>query len=254
MSALPYMPLYIADYMADAAHLSTEEHGAYLLLIMTYWQRGKALPSDPDRLANIARMSNERWASVERTISEFFIEKDGEWRHGRVEAELAKVRDKSEKARAAGKASGERRSSKPATGGNRKPSVRSTDVERTLNHTESDTESDTKTLGLPSSATSARVIEDLKNLNNAFGRRNDKTRTRERVVTRAEGLGLDVAGLTDACNRHKPRNRSAYFTALCVQRLRDLLPRVDEELLRSALWDADDTSYRAVMNLLMVVA
>lgn len=128
------------------------------------------------------------------------------------------------------------------------------DVTVTVTPPESESESDTKTLGLPSSATSARVIEDLKNLNNAFGRRNDKTRTRERVVTRAEGLGLDVAGLTDACNRHKPRNRSAYFTALCVQRLRDLLPRADEELLRSALWDADDTSYRAVMNLLMVAA
>ena len=69
MSTSPYMPLYVADYLADAAHLTTEEHGAYLLLIMTYWQRGKPLPADPARLANIARMSNERWTDVQRTLN-----------------------------------------------------------------------------------------------------------------------------------------------------------------------------------------
>ena len=52
MAALPYMQLYIADYLADTMHLSAEEHGAYLLLMFNYWQTGKPIPKN--RLAKIA--------------------------------------------------------------------------------------------------------------------------------------------------------------------------------------------------------
>lgn len=140
MSALPYMPLYVADYLADAAHLSTEEHGAYLLLIMNYWQRGKPLPCDPERLARIARLSNERWTDVERTLNEFFTVVDGEWRHKRIDDELAKVHAKSEKAKQAGRASARSKSATNPTDVQRTLNERSTDVEQTFNHTDTDTE------------------------------------------------------------------------------------------------------------------
>lgn len=137
MSALPYMPLYVADYLADAAHLTTEEHGAYLLLIMTYWQRGKPLPHDPERLSRIARLSNERWTDVERALNDFFTVIDGHWHHKRIDAELEKVRDKTEKAKRAGAASASARKATPAQ---QTLNERSTDAQQTFNHTDTDTD------------------------------------------------------------------------------------------------------------------
>lgn len=103
MAALPYMQLYVADYLADTAHLTTEEHGAYLLLLFSYWQTGKPLRAD--RLSSVSRMNNERWTDVERTLSEFFHVENGTWTHFRVEADLEKVGSKSKNNSEAGKAS-----------------------------------------------------------------------------------------------------------------------------------------------------
>ena len=107
MAALPYMQLYVAEYLADTMHLTTEEHGAYLLLIMNYWQTGKPLPKS--RLPGISRLGNDRWASVEGSLNEFF-EDDGEyWSHKRIEADLKMVDDAQQQRIAAGKASAEAR-------------------------------------------------------------------------------------------------------------------------------------------------
>src|ERR1700743_165736 len=102
MAALPYMPLYVADYLTDAAHLSTLEHGAYLLLIMTYWQRGEPLPADDKKLARICRVGAREWARLKPVISEFFQVDCTSWSHSRIDRELASVRDKSLKKRKAG--------------------------------------------------------------------------------------------------------------------------------------------------------
>lgn len=246
MTTSPYMPLYIADYLTDAAHLTTEEHGAYLLLIMTYWQRGKPLPANSNRLALIARMTSERWTDVERTLNEFFTLADGKWHHKRIDEELSKYREKSEKAKLAGKASAAKRFPHAGSG-------TSTDVERPLNHSESYTESKIESNGLLSFPTTARkrAKDDLKGFKTLLETKDDKGK--ERLALRAEGLGLDPAALIKTCHQHKAKNIPAYFTSLCVQRIATSLPGIDEQIIRSALWDKDDEPYTQLQRLLVGV-
>src|SRR6185312_5368220 len=98
MAALPYIQLYIADYLADTAHLTTIQHGAYLLLIFNYWQRGHALNNANGRLAYVVRMSNEAWEQHEQTLAEFFEVDGDEWINHRIDEDLAAVEAKSTKA------------------------------------------------------------------------------------------------------------------------------------------------------------
>ncbi|HBU7855737.1 TPA: DUF1376 domain-containing protein [Escherichia coli] len=153
MAALPYMQLYIADYLADTMHLSAEEHGAYLLLMFNYWQTGKPIPKN--RLAKIARLTNERWADVEPSLQEFFCDNGEEWVHLRIEEDLASVREKLTKKSAAGKASVQARRSRKEAGVQTKQERNltgvQTDVEVVFEHdvntkaTNKDTDKDLKT-------------------------------------------------------------------------------------------------------------
>ena len=146
MAALPYMQLYVADYLADTAHLTTLEHGAYLMLMFNYWQRGESFKANDERslnkrLATVARLSVSEWDEVKGALSEFFDVTDTEWSQARIERDLAAVNAKSTKAKQAGKASAERRLNE-----------RSTNVEQTLNHTDTDTDTEAKEKALVPSA------------------------------------------------------------------------------------------------------
>jgi uncharacterized protein YdaU (DUF1376 family) len=102
------MPLYVADYLADTGHLSTIEHGAYMLLIMHYWATG-GLPNDDKRLASIARASPEQWSDMRTTLAEFFGD---DWKHERIDAELENAAKAYERRAAAGKAGGKAKAQK----------------------------------------------------------------------------------------------------------------------------------------------
>lgn len=131
MAALPYMQFYVAEYLADTAHLDAEENGAYLLLIFNYWQTGKAIPKK--RLQKVARVSNDRWTDVEEALSEFFTDDGDCWIHDRIEADLAAVEEAQAQRAAAGKASAEARKAAKRKELKEKGNDRSTTVQRENN-------------------------------------------------------------------------------------------------------------------------
>jgi uncharacterized protein YdaU (DUF1376 family) len=98
----PWMPLYVADYLADTAHLRAAESGAYLHLIMHYWQHG-GLPQDDRQLTAIARMSSAEWRRARGTLAAFFT--DG-WKHKRIEVEIEEAKAKYEARAKAGQKGG----------------------------------------------------------------------------------------------------------------------------------------------------
>lgn len=85
------MPLYIGDYLAGTQHLSTYEHGAYLLLLMYHWQHDK-LPGNDQQLSRIAGVHPPHWARVKKVLIQFFdVQEDGSWTQKRLLKELFKA-------------------------------------------------------------------------------------------------------------------------------------------------------------------
>ena len=95
------MPLYVADYLADTQHLTTIEHGAYNLLIMHYWRHG-GLPGDDRQLRAIAKMTPTQWRRHRSTLAAFFVD----WKHKRIDIEIAKADAKQKLRQEAGKRGG----------------------------------------------------------------------------------------------------------------------------------------------------
>jgi uncharacterized protein YdaU (DUF1376 family) len=85
-----WMPVFIGDYLADTMHLSTEQHGAYLLLLFHLWRRG-LLPDDDGMLGQITGLDKNAWSRTRPMLAEFFQIHDGLWHHGRVERERIRV-------------------------------------------------------------------------------------------------------------------------------------------------------------------
>jgi uncharacterized protein YdaU (DUF1376 family) len=97
MSNRAWMPLYVADYLADTQDLTAQEHGAYLLLLMHYWQRG-SLPDDDGVLARIARIHPPHWPKIKKVLMRFLMHQDpGVLINQRMERELRKAHEISNK-------------------------------------------------------------------------------------------------------------------------------------------------------------
>jgi uncharacterized protein YdaU (DUF1376 family) len=103
-----WMPLYIGDYLADTSRLTTEQHGAYLLLLMDYWRNGPP-PDDEDTLAAIAKLPVSAWRKCAPRLRLFFAIEDGQWHQKRMDAEREKAAGIGGKRKAAGAAGAAKR-------------------------------------------------------------------------------------------------------------------------------------------------
>jgi len=104
--SLPYMPLYVGDYLKDTRDLTAEQHGAYLLLLMDMWNRNGVLPHSAKALARITGISPKRWPSVWSAIGSLFLDEGDTLRHKRIDLELQKADQISQKRKLAGSAGG----------------------------------------------------------------------------------------------------------------------------------------------------
>jgi len=94
-----FMPFYFGDYLRDTGHLTTEQHGAYFLLLGHCWEHEGVIPLNDNERAAIAKLTAKRWHAIKAPIERFF-NPDGTQK--RVSKELAKADAVSVKRKIAG--------------------------------------------------------------------------------------------------------------------------------------------------------
>lgn len=103
-----WMPLYVTDYLGDTMHLNTEQHGAYLLMLMASWKTSGVLPSDDASLGAITRLGNA-WKKNRDVLLSFFQIEGKTITHKRVLLEIKKAKSNSEERSKSGKVGAEKR-------------------------------------------------------------------------------------------------------------------------------------------------
>tara|TARA_R110000772_G_scaffold180357_3_gene291632 strand:- start:24 stop:815 length:792 start_codon:yes stop_codon:yes gene_type:complete len=128
MSQAPFMPLATDAYLADTTHLTTEEHGAYLLILLATWRNnGEPLPNDDIRISRVIRCTVKRWKTkIRPTVIQFFDVSDGTLRQKRLEKAWIDVAKNIQQKSQAGQASALKRKEITPTAAQRPSNGKST--------------------------------------------------------------------------------------------------------------------------------
>ncbi|MES2625929.1 MAG: DUF1376 domain-containing protein [Pseudomonadota bacterium] len=110
-----WMPLYIGDYLADTQLLSTEQHGAYLLLIMAYWKNQGPLPNDEAILMSVCKLQPAKWKVCKPAVMKFFQVRSSMLVHKRIDKEIKNTKELRDKASAKAKKAANTRWEKDAS-------------------------------------------------------------------------------------------------------------------------------------------
>lgn len=101
MAEFPALPLWTDAYLADTAHLTNEEHGVYLRLLMFAWRTpGCSLPDDDKRLAIMVGVTPKKWQTLRPVMESFWTIENGTWTQKRLTAERDFVEGRSRAGRA----------------------------------------------------------------------------------------------------------------------------------------------------------
>jgi len=73
MAEFPALPLQTEKFLADTRHLTTQQVGAYMLMLMMAWrQEDNSLPNDDEYLARITGLGKKTWEKNKGTLLEFW--------------------------------------------------------------------------------------------------------------------------------------------------------------------------------------
>lgn len=113
MAEFPSLPLFTDAYIGDTVHLTNEEHGVYLRLLMFAWRSPDcALPIDDKRLALMVGVTAKKWASLKPAVMAFWAKTEAGWQQDRLTFERQRVKVLMDQKVAAGKASARAKSRK----------------------------------------------------------------------------------------------------------------------------------------------
>lgn len=171
MSNKHYQPFFWGDYLRDTQQLSLLEHGAYLRLIGEYWNTGKPLPADAERMRRACGGHCEQDAKAIQYVLERYFELDGDvWRHHKIDETLKSHAEHAKKASEAASKAANARWSKDAEGNAKRMRTasvsdanHSTPLQSEVEEEEVVPPSSSKNLKTSTSTSPAREVEVLKN-------------------------------------------------------------------------------------------
>lgn len=82
----------IGEHLKETMHLDgLEEHGAYFLLQLYYWNSSGVLPDDEKFLQKILKISSHKFKKISQNILKNFRNENGYLKHDRLDAEIEKA-------------------------------------------------------------------------------------------------------------------------------------------------------------------
>lgn len=101
--SLDWFEFHPKSFLTDTMRLNTEAKGAYLLLLLDYYEKEGPAPDDDDVLAAITGLQLETWQRHRKVIQTLFQIDSGLWRHMTCESVIADAKARIARQSSAGK-------------------------------------------------------------------------------------------------------------------------------------------------------